>query len=518
MVVEGLTFSLRFPDGWSLVEPEQPVVVKGPRRERVMISSCFHEGPAEGWESEERREMMEQIAVQTMTDAASDPRLVEVTPLSRGRTLNGSPFFEMQSRSTDGATSFCQFSVVGLNSTVYVTYETPPASAGSVPIVRDVVHGLTWAPVFGVLCGRTHFREQMKYGLRGGIGVFLAALGGGVALAGLLTALSGYLAIALWTLIPGTIVLWIGLRLVLVNFEMARRLERQRVGTLPAIGAPSSSAPKARPVYSYSIDRLPPALEPYADEIRAIALPCVHLRAEPVRLPLPATASKFGGTPCMPDGATWPTGASGKPMTFVGQLNFGEIATSLSAAGQTPPPEMPESGVLSLFLDMGSMPSGSDEGDRDYRRFIWTKDPSGPVPPRAVPEQLDSPYECRLVPSVRPCLPSAGDKLAPPPVSSPNLLKAFDQLRTGILPAPRHQILGHASIVQDDPCSWTSSEPFRLRTNGDRKAWRLLWQIDTDEEDAGFMWGDMGTLYVLIREEDLRARRFDRLQVEMQCY
>jgi uncharacterized protein YwqG len=37
--------------------------------------------------------------------------------------------------------------------------------------------------------------------------------------------------------------------------------------------------------------------------------------------------------------------------------------------------------------------------------------------------------------------------------------------------------------------------------------WLLLWQIDTDE-DAGWTWGDMGTLYYWIRRQDLDAGDF----------
>jgi Domain of unknown function (DUF1963) len=47
--------------------------------------------------------------------------------------------------------------------------------------------------------------------------------------------------------------------------------------------------------------------------------------------------------------------------------------------------------------------------------------------------------------------------------------------------------------------------------------WLLLLQIGTDEK-AGMMWGDSGQLYVWIRREDLRARRFDKARLKLQCY
>ena len=46
--------------------------------------------------------------------------------------------------------------------------------------------------------------------------------------------------------------------------------------------------------------------------------------------------------------------------------------------------------------------------------------------------------------------------------------------------------------------------------------WSLLWQIGSDDA-SGFTWGDMGNLYLLIRDQDLRARRFDKAWLGLQC-
>jgi uncharacterized protein YwqG len=46
--------------------------------------------------------------------------------------------------------------------------------------------------------------------------------------------------------------------------------------------------------------------------------------------------------------------------------------------------------------------------------------------------------------------------------------------------------------------------------------WVLLAQFDTDDR-AGFMWGDCGMLYYLIRPADLAAGHFDRVAFTWQC-
>jgi uncharacterized protein YwqG len=46
--------------------------------------------------------------------------------------------------------------------------------------------------------------------------------------------------------------------------------------------------------------------------------------------------------------------------------------------------------------------------------------------------------------------------------------------------------------------------------------WRLLRQLDSDD-DLGWSWGDVGTLYFWCRENDLADRRFDRAWTILQC-
>lgn len=104
--------------------------------------------------------------------------------------------------------------------------------------------------------------------------------------------------------------------------------------------------------------------------------------------------------------------------------------------------------------------------------------------------------------------------------------------------APRHRLGGHADCVQNPmelECQHVTNASALFSSGlycGDDATgyeklpeealaagaldWRLLLQIDTDE-DAGMMWGDCGTLYYWIKEDDLRAAAFDKSWLILQC-
>jgi uncharacterized protein YwqG len=96
-------------------------------------------------------------------------------------------------------------------------------------------------------------------------------------------------------------------------------------------------------------------------------------------------------------------------------------------------------------------------------------------------------------------------------------------------PSPVHQVGGFPRAVQADQmelqCEVVSEA---LRPSGGRglvtgepapsavAQWRLLLQVDSDD-DAGMMWGDTGTLYFWIREQDARAGDFSKTWTILQC-
>ncbi|MEU6223529.1 YwqG family protein [Streptomyces sp. NPDC047042] len=104
------------------------------------------------------------------------------------------------------------------------------------------------------------------------------------------------------------------------------------------------------------------------------------------------------------------------------------------------------------------------------------------------------------------------------PAELKSFLRAFARLRTRI----GHQVGGHAVPVQG-PVEYdiANAAPGGTHTWGDRtldqeaERWVLLAQFDSDG-DAKTAWGDEGTLYWLIRPEDLAALRFDQARLTVQ--
>ncbi len=356
--------------------------------------------------------------------------------------------------------------------------------------------------------------KQFKYSFFGGIGLLLA-------IAGFMGFVFGLLAnrppAFIWPL--GLVVLFLGAIIMANTIPVVRRMQQEKLmlAELERQARMAGAGHTAEPDYSYSLDYLPPLLEPVAEQIRKLAVPSVSLMAAPSAFPLSLTASKFGGTPYLPKGSSWPMCPSGKPMTFVGQLNFKEIFNIAASRNQELPPDMPPKGILSFFYDMETMMPGFEKDSDKHCRFFWDPEPVEQIM-MPVPEQFDAPIECKLIPSVRMSLPSSSDRAFGLHDVSDDVQEEYDQLRAGILLTPAHQILGYAAIIQDDPCYWASRSRVGHELGGDKKPWRLLWQIDTDENASGFMWGDLGTFYILIMDEDLKNRRFDRLQFGWQCY
>lgn len=246
----------------------------------------------------------------------------------------------------------------------------------------------------------------------------------------------------------------------------------------------------------------------------------------------PAPVGGLGGPAPLPRGAEWPIWSGRGPLAHIATLDclalHRFVPESLTAAG------FPLDGLLSFFyfdgqVDDGLEVVGSMFGTNDGARVIHT--------PADVPVVLTEP------PSPITAYPAIELRAEPvltwptwehPDLHDENwpaegwrgLFEELDAVRQ-VTPGPVHQVGGHPDPVQGpveieiaygqlsdggrNALDW--SDP---AITVESREWQLLAQFDSDDA-AGFMWGDCGVLYFMIRPQDLAAGAFDRASFTWQC-
>ncbi len=276
---------------------------------------------------------------------------------------------------------------------------------------------------------------------------------------------------------------------------------------------------------------LPPSLETWRERIETVVAPGILFTARDAEDP-DMPGCRYGGHPLVPPGTDWPRSPSG-PLVFIGQLDFAELAACRGEAL----PDLPRDGVLALFYDVQEQRWGFDPKDSAYWKLLWTPHSAEavPLPPPAELEEAGLAFDLplRLEPRLGMSLPDIWDGRAPLPAEEWGDTEAEDYrvLREQLTGGEHaHQVGGHPWWIQSDArleaqlvsnglyCgdSRGFDSPKARQLGSGASAWGLLWQIGSDDQ-TGFMWGDAGNLYLLIRDQDLRARRFDRAWLGLQC-
>lgn len=239
-------------------------------------------------------------------------------------------------------------------------------------------------------------------------------------------------------------------------------------------------------------------------------------------------ASRFGGQPDLPSDFDWPS-YEGRPHAFLAQLD-------LSAIPRGDATDLPDAGWLVFFYECETMKWGFDPADRGSAlvRFI---PPTAQLHRREPPvrnEYTDAFHACSLffVPTIDPVDPF--DELMESiksQLSDEEEQAYFDFEQAIRTPGWYHHILGNPQIIQNGmrrECQLAAngvyvgnpegyqSERAKQLADGWRD-WELLLQIDTDEEGPGWMWGDGGRLYLWMRRDDMRARKFEAAWLILQC-
>jgi uncharacterized protein YwqG len=252
-------------------------------------------------------------------------------------------------------------------------------------------------------------------------------------------------------------------------------------------------------------ERLRRSVPGFCDSLMDLVLPAIGLWPQRCSQ-ITATVSRFGGEPLAPPGWQWPV-AQEEPLLFVGQINCADLR-------DLPGSELlPSAGLLAFF--------GDHDGVTGCNSFAavgvyhWA-DADRLVPAVAAIEPLEIFPSCAL--ALRPLLDlphpfsRAVEKLGLGEEQDKAYRDAWWEIRDHGIPldcvgyAGFSKLLGWPDLVQNDLWRFESEDDARL-----------LLQVDSycnGEELHG--WGPGGSLYYLLAEQDLLARRYKRCEFEGQ--
>ncbi len=275
--------------------------------------------------------------------------------------------------------------------------------------------------------------------------------------------------------------------------------------------------------------------------IESLAVPSLRLVTQPVpyaRLEL--GESRIGGVPDTPPGFEWPRwtpppkqadkfGTPGPdapiPLGFIAQIDLAAVP-QIDVA-------LPTSGWLYFFYDRYCEPWGYDPADRGCCRLLYVDSDRSTLVRADKPADLEPEHIaelCALEISPELTIPDDQKELK---YGMPSY-EAYVRIRDGLIGSwgsKHHRLLGHPQVIQNPmelECQLASNGVYCGDATGYRSAqakalepgaadWRLLLQIDTDEDGPGWCWGDAGRIYFWIKQQDLEARRFDDVWLVFQC-
>ncbi|MDX2146674.1 MAG: YwqG family protein [Planctomycetota bacterium] len=253
---------------------------------------------------------------------------------------------------------------------------------------------------------------------------------------------------------------------------------------------------------------------------------------------IPIGATKVAGAADLPSGTAWPA-ARGVHFRFIAQFDLSAVSRLL------PQSPLPERGLLSFFWCQEHEIGTTSEGVRvihtpDTSSLVRMKDPwSRPPKPVGLLGRMMGKRPAPQEDAFCPCRVELALKVTIPIPDGPRGivtgLVSTDEFRVihrGIQekdPATvelldvGHRLLGEPLPIQEFvelDAEWDPNVPAWEDWDARVKAaatWRLLLQVDADDAPE-FRFGDLGSIYFMIRETDLSARRWDNVCVVMQSH
>ena len=240
------------------------------------------------------------------------------------------------------------------------------------------------------------------------------------------------------------------------------------------------------------------------------------------------SASYFGGIPPKVSGFQWPHRDS-RPMGFLACINLADLPRALDW--------LPETGRLLFFYDLEEQPWGFDPKDRGGWEVFYSEVQPSPDDTKAeVPPGLKAEFilKTRGMDFEASKLPPSWeeDVLSPLNLTDTEQDELIDYRSSLYGEGASHQIGGYPDPIQSPEmvleCQLVSNGLYCGDSSGyqDPRAeelkdgvedWRLLLQMDSDD-DLDVMWGDVGTVYFWIREDDAKQKDFSKAWLVLQCH
>ncbi|MSP48938.1 MAG: DUF1963 domain-containing protein [Alphaproteobacteria bacterium] len=262
--------------------------------------------------------------------------------------------------------------------------------------------------------------------------------------------------------------------------------------------------PRARSRTSIEQEVVAKYPDDFGRQLAAQIRPAMLLWPRPA--PADPMASRLGGKPLAPEGWEWPT-YDEEPMLFIAQINCAELKGEAAAL-------LPRDGLLCFFGDPDVSAGCGPGGDSGLGAvFHW---PAGTelVPHDPPEDDVEILLSAGMEFLETFTLPDLFSGITGGRADDRNFRMGYPDTHGIALPADGRepdlsdptQLLGWHHLVQSE--MYICEDP----------TWRLLLQVGTyDDGQKNHWWGPGGTIYFMIREEDLATYRFDNVVFDAQC-
>jgi uncharacterized protein YwqG len=260
-----------------------------------------------------------------------------------------------------------------------------------------------------------------------------------------------------------------------------------------------------------------------------------HLRNEILAKPrtvnedeLTLGQSKIGGQPDLPKNIEWFKEDNGKRLSFIGQINLSEV-TEFDRYKS-----LPSQGLLYFFYSAKADAWGFDIKDKDKFKVFYYDGPLEELQRKEFPADLveSSRYKpCKLSFQSSVSLPNWGQDYVSKQLNKKEIDKYLEATEYLNINVEQNKLLGHSDNIQGpmelqcqlvtnglycgDETGYNDPKAKELKKGADD--WILLFQVDSNYEESGMIWGDAGMLYFWIRKDDLKNKRFDKCWLISQC-